>query len=448
MIKPPRRGAGDPGLEVARGAGPSPTVSAKARRRALVAGCVGNLVEWYDFALYGAFAAIIARVFFPGSGADGGLAAAFGVFGVAFLARPAGALLFAHYGDRHGRRGALAAGILMMAVATAGIGMLPSPTTIGWLAPVLLIVLRIAQGVAVGGEYGGSAALVVEYARRRRRGLYGGWQYASVGLGLAGGIGAAAIMGSALSDSELVAWGWRVPFVAALPLGLIGVYVRTRLDDTPAFQVARHNGRTSRRPLVDAVRAHRAQSVIGFGIVAAVAVAFNVFFVFTPSYVATEGIASLAEVLAAALVGLVLGSLAAPAFGAVSDRRGRRPFLLGGLGSVLLASAPAAALISRGDTASMLVGYCIIGIALGALPMSAFLAELFPTRLRYSGLSVTYGLGSAMFGGTAPLVAALLAQRSGGLSAPVWYATAVAALATVLAWFAPETSDRPLDHGG
>jgi MHS family proline/betaine transporter-like MFS transporter len=181
--------------------------------------------------------------------------------------------------------------------------------------------------------------------------------------------------------------------------------------------------------------------------VAAVVVTFNMFFVFMPGYLTTLGTASLEHVLAAALVGLVLGSLSAPAFGALSDRRGRRPLILGGLVGVLVAAMPAALLVARGDTASMIAGYSLIGIALGALPIAAFLAELFPTRLRYSGLSLTYGLASAVFGGTAPFVAALLVRLPGGPRTAVWYATAVAAVAATAARSAPETAHRPLDVG-
>lgn len=415
------------------------------RRRALIAGCLGNLVEWYDFALYGAFAAIIAATFFAGDDAAGGLTATFGIFGIAFLARPAGAVLFAHYGDRHGRRRALAAGILLMAVATAGIGTLPGYARIGWLAPVLLTVLRIAQGVAVGGEYGGSAALVVEYAPADQRGWYGGWQYASVGIGLAAGIGTAAVLGATLPASALREWGWRLPFLAALPLGIIGIYVRTRLDETPAFRATQHVGVVARDPLREAATTYRRHALIGFSVVAAIVVTFNTFYVFLPSYLAAQGTASLERALGAALVGLVIASTVAPVFGAVSDRVGRRPVLVGSVLTMLVAIIPASRLVASGDNGSMILGYCLVGIALGALPISAFLAELFPTRLRYSGLSLTYGLGSAVFGSTAPFVAAVLVGRTGLLGGPMWYATAVVAVAVVAAFLAPETADRSLD---
>lgn len=421
-------------------------VAADPRQRALVAGCIGNLVEWHDFALYGAFAPIIAGTFFAGDDGGGGLTAAFGVFGVAFAARPAGALLFGHVGDRYGRRQALSAGIVLMALATAAMGLLPGYAVIGWAAPVALGLLRFVQGVSIGGEYGGSAALVVEYAPPGRRGWFGGWQWATVGFGLATGLSATAVLGRFMDPATLQSWGWRLPFLAALPLGLVGVYVRSRLDETPAFQSLRTAGAVSRAPLIDAVRTARRESLTAFVIVAAVVVTFNVFYVFVPSYLALQGLASLGDAFGAALAGVLLGSVAAPAFGALSDRVGRRPILIGGMWSLLLAIVPAASLIQRGDPTGMIVGYSLIGVPLGALALTAWLAELFPTRVRYSGLSLTYGVASALFGGSAPVVAAVLSQRTGDLRAATWYATIVTALAAISTGRLTETAHLPLDR--
>lgn len=415
------------------------------RTRALIAGCIGNFVEWYDFALYGAFAAVIATTFFPRADPLAGLMATFGVFGVAFLARPVGALLFGHFGDRVGRRRALAVGILLMAAVTAGIGLLPGYATLGWLAPALLVVLRAAQGVAVGGEYGGSAALVVEFAPSGRRGWYGGWQYATVGFGLAIGIGTAAVLGTVLTSASVEAWGWRLPFLLALPLGVVGLYVRARLGETPSFLATRRLGRVARAPLADALRTRRRQALIGFGVVAAAVVTFNVFYVFLPAYLTGQRETTVREAFGAAFIGLLVGSAVAPAFGGLSDRVGRRPVLLGGVLALLLLIPPAFSLISTGDTRSMLLGYVLVGVPLGSLALTAFLAELFPTPARYSGLSLTYGLGSAMFGGTAPLLATALVQRTGVTQSPVWYATITVAVGLVCVLFAPETAEQPLD---
>jgi MFS transporter, MHS family, proline/betaine transporter len=418
------------------------------RRRALLAGSVGNLVEWYDFALYGAFATVIAATFFPGADPSSGLLAAFAVFGVAFLARPAGALLFAHYGDRLGRRRALAASILLMSVVTAGIGLLPGHGAVGWLAPALLLLLRAGQGVAVGGEYGGSAAFVVEYAPADRRGWYGGWQWATIGLGLAAGIATAALLSVNLEPSTLRGWGWRLAFLLALPLGLVGLYIRLRIEETPGFRAVQRLGAATRTPLADTLRTARRAVVVGFGMVAAIAATFNVFFVFLPSHLAATGRAPLSRALGATVVGLVLAAGVAPLAGRLSDRVGRRPLLVTGLVALLVLTVPVTTLLRRGDPGALLLGYSLIGVALGTLVPSTFLAELFPTRLRYSGLSLTYGLASALVGGTAPALATFLVRRTGDALAPAWYITALTIAAIACVVVAPETAGRPLDAEG
>lgn len=423
-------------------------VTARARRRALVAGCIGNFVEWYDFALYGAFAAVIARTFFPAQDAFGGLLATYLVFVVAFLARPAGALLFGHIGDRLGRRRALAGGIILMAVATAATAALPPYRSIGWAAPAMLVLLRVAQGVAVGGEYGGSAALVVEYAPSDRRGLYGGWQWATVALGFAVGVGAAALLSRMLPARDLYGWGWRVPFIVALPLGLIGLYIRTRLEDTPGFRATQHADAVADAPLVEVLRTQRRQVVLGFGVVASVTLAFNFFVVFLPNHVIASDPTRSPFVFAAALVGLVVASAVAPLSGALSDRIGRRPVLLWCEVALAAMIIPASSVVEGGDAIGTLLVYVALGLVLGALVLTAFLAELFTTRLRYSGLSLTYGIASALFGGTAPLVATVLAGRSGSVLSPAVYATVVSVAAIVCVHAAPETANRPLATDG
>lgn len=421
---------------------------ADTRRRALVAGCIGNVVEWYDFALFGAFAPVLATTFFPIRDPLAGLIGTYLVFVVAFLARPAGALLFGHLGDRLGRRWALAAGITLMAAVTAGTGVLPTYAAIGWPAPLLLALLRAGQGIAVGGEYGGSAVFVVEYAAADRRGWYGGWQWATIGLGFAAGIAAAVLLSAALPTAALRSWGWRLPFLMALPLGAIGLYIRTRLDDTPGFRAMQQIGGVARAPLADALHTPRGPILIGFGLVAAVTVAFNVFFVFLPAYQATSGHTRLPAALAAALVGLAVASVVAPVFGRLSDRVGRRPVLLAGAVGLVMVIVPASSLIETGGSIGAALGYALVGLVIGTLGLTAFLVELFPTRLRYSALALTYGLASALFGGTAPVAAAALTRLSGTMQSAAWYATLVAAAAVVCALAAPETVDRPLDRDG
>jgi MFS transporter, MHS family, proline/betaine transporter len=336
-------------------------------------------------------------------------------------------------------------GIALMALVTAGIGLIPDYAAIGWLAPASLLVLRVGQGAAVGGEQGGSAAFVVEYAPRDRRGLYGGWQYATISAGLATGIAVGALVSQTLSPSALHDWGWRLAFLLALPLGAVGLYIRLRLAETPQFVSIQRRGAVSPRPVVDALRTAPGRIVIGFGAVASVSLTFNIFFVFLPNFVAVTGRAPLARMLTGAFAGLLFASLLAPVFGRISDRRGRRPVLIAGALALVLATAPAYSLIARGTSGSLLLGYVLIGVGIGALGLSTFLAELFPTQLRYSGLSLTFGLASALFGGSAPLVAAFLVQATGNALVPAWYATGVSIVALGFFVAAPETARDSLD---
>jgi MFS transporter, MHS family, proline/betaine transporter len=390
------------------------------------------------------FATVLAATFFPGTDELTRLLAAFAIFGIAFLARPVGALLFASYGDRYGRQRALVAGIVLMALVTAGIGLIPGYASIGWVAPVLLLVLRAGQGAAVGGEQSGSAAFVVEYAPTHRRGWYGGWQFATVGLGLGAGLAAGAVLSSTLSASALQSWGWRLPFLMALPLGLVGLYIRLRLEETPEFLLVQRDGRVSTTPVSETLRTSTRQVIVGFGVVATVSLTFNLFFVFLPNFVASTGRVPLSRALAGALIGLLLGSILAPLFGRLTDRVGRRPVVVAGVLALTLLTAPAFSLVLRGSTAQVVLGYSAIGLALGTLGLSTFLAELFPTRLRYSGLSLTYGLASTVFGGSTPLLGTFLVQRTGNALLPAWYATAVSAVALVCALLAAETAPKVL----
>jgi MHS family proline/betaine transporter-like MFS transporter len=298
--------------------------------------------------------------------------------------------------------------------------------------------------LALFGEQSGSAAFVVEYAPTHRRGWYGGWQFATVGLGLGAGLAAGAVLSSTLSASALQSWGWRLPFLVALPLGLVGLYIRLRLEETPEFLFVQRHGRVSTTPVSETLRTSARQVIIGFGVVATVSLTFNLFFVFLPNFVASTGRVPLSRALFGALLGLLLGAILAPVFGLLTDRVGRRRVVIAGVLALVLLTVPAFSLVTRGSTGQVLLGYAAIGVALGTLGLSTFVAELFPTHLRYSGLSLTYGLGSTVFGGSTPLLGAFLVQRTGNTLLPAWYAAAVSAGALVCALLARETAPRVL----
>jgi MHS family proline/betaine transporter-like MFS transporter len=409
------------------------------RRRALTASAVGNVVEWYEFGLYGAFANVIAVTFFPGDAYTRSLAV-FAAFGIAFLARPVGALLFGHLGDRYGRRNILAATILITSMTTTLLGLLPGYAAIGAAAPVLLVALRLAQGMAVGGAFGGATAFIIEHAPSTRRGAYGGLQWSTMALGLALGIATGAVLTESLSTAALYDWGWRMAFVAALPLGLVSLYIRLRTEETPAFEGLRAAGRRSRSPVRDTLRASRRELVVGLGYVAAVSCAVNFFFVFLPNALAASGRASVPAALTACVVGLSLVVLIGPVAGHVSDHTGRRPTAMTGIGVLLLTVVPACWAVDGSGTAWLLGAYVAVGIGLGVATPSTFLAELFPTHLRFSGLSLTYGVGSAVVGGFTPLVATELLGSRGSLVPAAWPMAVLFVVALLCLALARETA--------
>jgi MHS family proline/betaine transporter-like MFS transporter len=397
-------------------------------RRTLAGACMGNAVEWYDFAVYGALSTVLARTFFPGGG-EAALAATFAIFATSFVARPVGAVLVGRRSDRGGRRPALSRMIAMMSVATAAIGLLPTWSTVGVLAPVSLLVLRLAQGFSAGGEVPSSVAFLIESAPEGRRGWYGGWHLASIAFGLAGGYGIAAVLSATLSADALLSWGWRVAFLVAAPLGLTARYIRRRLDETPVFRAVD----APAAPLVgDVLRGRGWRVARGFLAVAALSLAFNVWFVFIPSLLtATDGV-PLTRSLAFAVVGLCAAAATAPAVGRLSDRIGRRAVLIGGTLAVTAFAVPGFGL-ARHSTVGLFASAFVMGVLIGTLVVSAFVAELFPTAVRATGVAVTYGVASAVFGGTAPLVATLLADASLSWAVPGYVATmAVLACAAVV----------------
>jgi MFS transporter, MHS family, proline/betaine transporter len=257
------------------------------RRRALISSCVANIIEWYDFAIFGAFASVLATVLLPPEATEAALVSIFAVFATSFLARPVGALTAGVRADRRGRRRILVAMLLLMAGATGAIGLLPTWSAVGLVAPLSLVILRLLQGFSSGGQITTSITFLTEFAPDKRRGWYGGWHTATVAIGLALGSSAAAVASAALTAAQLADWGWRIPFLVALPLGLIGLFIRLRLSETPAFR--RDTGKqVTSRQLAAVWREHRPALMTGFILVAVQSGAFNLWFVFLPAHLATR----------------------------------------------------------------------------------------------------------------------------------------------------------------
>ncbi|MEW2317755.1 MFS transporter [Streptomyces bauhiniae] len=401
--------------------------------RALVAGSVGNFIEWYEFGVYGYFATVIAERFFTpaGGGTVEGLVKTYASFALAFFFRPVGAALFGRLGDRIGRRPVLILVISLMTVTTALIGALPTYATVGVLAPWLLTLLRVLQGLSAGGEFGGAVAVMTEFAPPGRRGLYGAWQSFTVALGLLGGAGVAAGLASLLSEAQLSAWGWRLPFLLALPMGLGALWLRLRLDETPTFREQEPAESLPARDVAWAI-------ALGAGRVMGWAAAGYAFLVVLPSYLQTALHATFREALTATVLANLGFAVTIIPAGLLSDRIGRRPVMLTGAGLVVVLAVPLLNLLQGDGTSTLTKGLAVLlaGAVVGLMagPGPALLAEMFPTRVRCTGLGLAYALSNAVFSGCAGLIITEAVKRTGNVDVPAYYAAAACAV-SMLALF-------------
>jgi MHS family proline/betaine transporter-like MFS transporter len=406
-----------------------------------MAAVIGNFVEWYDFAIYGYFATVIATLFFPSESRLASLLATFAVFGVAFMVRPLGALFFGSIGDRVGRRNTLSVVILLMSGATFLIGLAPTYAQVGVLAPLLLVVARVAQGFSVGGEFGGATAFMIEYAPEGRRGLYGSWQAFTQGVSLIVGVLLGVFLTSALPEDVLYSWGWRVPFLLALPLGLVGLYLRLRLEDTPAFRVVRETAEVEQAPLRQTVRSHGGDLLRVVGIIL-ILTALTYLFIFLPTYLSETVGLPLSLAFVANIVGLSAFLVVCYASGTLSDRLGRKPFLIASplLGGIFV--FPGFLLLQTGNFPAIVLAHVIFGVAVGlsggAYP--AAISELFPTKVRYSSLSIGYSVATSFFGGTTPFIFTALLGFTGNPIAPAFYVLGAAVISLIAALAFPETA--------
>jgi MFS transporter, MHS family, proline/betaine transporter len=412
----------------------------RAIRRGVIAGVVGNMLEWYDFALFGFFAVQIGAHFFPAGDPTASLLAAFGTFAAGFLMRPIGGALFGWVGDRFGRKQALIWSVLAMAFPSFFIGVLPDVATIGLAAPILLLVFRLLQGLAVGGEYMASAVFLVEGADPGRRGWMGSWGPIGATAGVLLGSAAGTIVNAAMSPEAVMAYGWRIPFIIGLGVGLGGLAIRRHYIERVPHQAP------SKSPLGEAFRAHWRTMLHLVSLVAAISVGFYTTFVYAATWLEQVAQVPARTALGINTVAMALSLFVLPVSGLVSDRVGRRPVLLLTAGALMLLAYPLMALMARGQPGGILVGH--VGLALlvaanGGL-MPATMAELAPWRVRCTVLSIAYNMGMAVLGGTTPLVAAWLVSETGFKLAPAMYLAGAAALTFVGALLLPTAAPHRL----
>ena len=424
------------------GTSATPDITSAQSRKAIYAASIGNLLEWYDFGVYAYLATMIASKFFPSTDPTASLLAAFAAYGVGFLARPLGGIVIGRLGDTRGRKAALVLTIFMMALGTIGIGLLPSYESIGIWAPILLVALRIIQGIAAGGEWGTSTAFIIEWSPANRRGFFGSFQQVSTAGGSLLGSATAAVLTTVLTSEQMLAWGWRLPFVLGLVLLIVGVYIRRNVEETPSFEATREAA--ANEPVASGV----GLGALAFGFTIFWTIAYYALLAWMPTFTQKYAGLSPSQALWSNTVGLIAMVIAIPMWGALSDRIGRKPLLLASTISIGVLAWPLFYLMSTtGGLAVVMPVQILFGVllALYSGPGPAAISEIFPTHLRSTWMSAGYTLAVAVFGGFAPFMASWLIGATGSPLSPTYlYLIPAAIISALVVARLQETSGRPL----
>ena len=414
-------------------------------RRIAIASCIGTTVEWYDFFIYATASALVFnKLFFPTDDPLVGSLVALGTYAAGFFARPLGGLLFGAIGDRYGRKQALVITLLIVGIATFVIGLMPTYNEIGIWAPLTLLFIRLLHGFGIGGEQGNAILIMCEHAPSRRRGYFGSWVQIGAPAGFVLPLGIFAILTSTLSEEAFLSWGWRIPFLLSILLVGVGLYIRLQLTESPLFLEMRKRRAEDAHPLVEVLRSHRRSLVLGCGSKLAESIAFTSFAVLIVAYATSRGI-DRPTMTTAMLIAILLELVSLPLFGALSDRIGRKPVYLFGAACVLLATFPVFGLVyARMDGLVWLGLAAALALGHSAMygPQAAFYSELFPTKVRASGVSFVQQIG-ALIGSAGTLAAGWLLEVGDGTP---WYLCAYIALGCVITLLCaralPETAPR------
>lgn len=384
-------------------------------KKVVISGMIGNALEWYDYALYAQFTAIIAFHFFPAY-EDPLIPTifAFGVFAAGFIVRPIGGILFGYIGDKYGRRISLFIAIILMAVPTACIGLLPTYNQIGIAAPILLIIIRVLQGLSLGGEFSGCIAYLVEHSSSEKRGLVGSAAFVSMCLGMLIGSVVATTMSCLMDEQELYSWGWRVPFIVSIIFGLIGLHIRYHLSESPAYLAMKKKGEISEQPIKELIMNYRGPLFMAMAIYLTVTVPFYTLTVFINTFAHITLKYSMSSCTMVNNIGLIILILVLPISAYISDRIGRKPVMVAGCLAIILFIVPIFLLMTAGRADLLVVAQAlfalIVGIFMGPVPTT--LVELFPAKIRFTGIALSYNISAGIFGGTVPAVSLWLIHQT------------------------------------
>ncbi|MGB2992154.1 MAG: MFS transporter [Paenisporosarcina sp.] len=417
----------------------------KQTRRVLIASLVGSSIEWFDYFLYGTVAALVFnQLFFVTEDPTVGLLLAYASFALAFFIRPFGGIIFSHIGDRIGRKKTLVVTLSLMGVATFGMGLLPTYQAIGIWAPILLITLRLVQGLGIGGEWGGALLLAVEYAPPEKRGLYGSIPQMGVTIGMFMGTIALWLM-TMLPEESFMTWGWRVPFILSALLVVFGLWIRKGIDETPEFKKVQESGEIPKLPIVDTLKYHWREVLIAIGAKVVETAPFYIFSTFVVSYATTNLEFTRTSTLTAVMIATVVTTILIPVMGNLSDKVGRKKLYVTGTVAMALFAFPYFWMLQQGSVALLIIA-TIIGLGIIWAPITAVLgtmfSEIFDAKIRYTGISLGYQIGAAVAGGTAPLVATALLVRFDNSYIPVAIYIIFTALISLVAIWAVKDRSR------
>ncbi|MGO2139718.1 MAG: MFS transporter [Leucobacter sp.] len=420
-------------------------------RKIATASVIGTTVEWYDLFLFGTASALVFnQVFFPDLPPAVGTILSFLTFAAAYVARTVGAILFGHFGDRLGRKSMLLVSLLTMGAATLAIGLVPDYNTIGIAAPFILLTLRIIQGLALGGEWGGAVLMTVEHAPENKRGWYGSLVQVGVPFGTLLANVAFLIVTASVSQEALISWGWRVPFIASILLVAVGIYIRLNIEETPSFQQVREQGAKAKLPFAYLMKHYWKQVVLGGIATLSTGSTFTLMVASGMNYGTSEKGFSANMMLWVVLVACILGLFLIPFFGKLSDKYGRKPIIAAGIAAEALLAFPFFWLINTGNTGAVFLAYGLMMVAFSANygPIATFLAELFGSKVRYSGLSIAYMLSGLLGSAITPAVTVWLLDITGQSDSIAWYIAAAAALSFVALFLLNDNHKRDIDRVG